>query len=261
MGFANGLPGIVVATTAMVVGVLAEAFYIYYVSRAVLAQLRTIPPASERLTSRRFLRFYFPLAMTSLVALLVMPILATSMSRMPHSLDSLAIWPTLNGFVFMFKAIGLSYNEVVVALVDRKGGYAALKRFTYWIMLCTTGLMVVIVASPVAGVWFGAVAGLPEELASLAVLAVWWTLPMAAMSVWASWHTGILVHERQTRPINESVILSLLVCVSIQLVGVWTPTLTGVYVAVFGWTGGQVFQTLWLSIRSRRLRGKLRLSQ
>lgn len=261
IGFAKGLPGIVVATTAMVVGVLAEAFFIYYISRAVLAQLRTISPASEGLTSRRFLRFYFPLAMTSLVALLIMPILATSMSRMPHSLDSLAVWPALNGFVFMFKAIGLSYNEVVVALVDRKGGYAALRRFTNWIMLFTTGLMVVIVASPLAGVWFGGLTGLPDDLESLAVFALWWTLPMAAMSVWASWHTGILVHAGQTQPVNESVILSLLVCVTIQVVGVWTQTLPGVYVAVFGWTAGQVLQSLWLSIRSRRLRGRLRLSQ
>ena len=37
---------------------------------------------------------------------------------MPRALDSLAIWPILSGLLFIFRSVGIAYNEVVLTLIE-----------------------------------------------------------------------------------------------------------------------------------------------
>ncbi|MBI3492052.1 MAG: gamma-glutamylcyclotransferase, partial [Acidobacteria bacterium] len=59
-------------------------------------------------TLKNFLHFYVPLAMTSLLVLLVQPIGSAALSRMPNALPSLAVWPVLAGLVFLVRSMGLA---------------------------------------------------------------------------------------------------------------------------------------------------------
>lgn len=122
-GFAAGrFPGIVVGTSAVATGVVAEALYAGLRVRPVLRE-RVFPNAlGEPLTRARFARFYLPLALTPLLTLVIQPIGALAMSRMPRALPSLAAWPGVYGLAFLLRSLGLAYNEVVVALVGLPGG-------------------------------------------------------------------------------------------------------------------------------------------
>ncbi len=102
--FYGKFPGIVVASSAVATGVVAEAIFIGIVVRPVIKNnLLPAPPVEPALTLRSFLDFYIPLAMTSLLTLLANPIGSAALSRMPLALSSLAVWPVITGLIFMLE--------------------------------------------------------------------------------------------------------------------------------------------------------------
>ncbi len=130
VGFSSkAFPGIVVATGAIISGVLSEAVFSGFIVQPVLRRDLVPSPAIEPpLSWGNFFAFYIPLAMTSLLTLIVNPIGSAAVSRMPQALDSLAVWPVITGLIFFFRSLGVAYNEVVVALLDKPFAYANLKR-------------------------------------------------------------------------------------------------------------------------------------
>ena len=246
------LPGIVVGTSAVACGVMAEAAYagltVRHVLRThVLGQVSDGPP----LTMLAFLRFYTPLMLTPLINFLAMPLAAAAMSRMPNALESLAAWPVLSGITFTLRSTGFALNEVVVAQMDRWRPVPALRRFTLVLSIVTTLALLAIAATPLAVWWFARVSALSPGLASLAAGALWVMVPMPAISAWQSWYQGALVHSRRTRGVTESVLVLLFVTACVLVVGVAWNVVPGLYVAAAGMVIGGAAQIVWLAWRSR----------
>ena len=256
LGTAIGnLPGIVVGTAAISCGVLAEALFIGWRVRPIVrGELAAAPDSGERLTARGFLRFYIPLAMTSLISLLALPIGSAAMSRMPRPIDSLAVWPVLSGLTFTLRSLGFAYTEVVVALFERNGAPRALFRFTVLLASATSAALLLIAASPLAGLWFASVSGLSAPLAALGSRAIWISLLLPALSVLQSWHQGILVHLRRTRGVSEAVSIYLTTSGLFLWLGVRSDRFTGLYVGLAAALAGYLAQVLWLQRRSREAR-------
>ena len=175
IGYSLGnVPGIVTATSAVAAGVLSEAAFVGMLVQPVLRnQLRQAPTLPTPLTLRPFLEFYLPLALTSLLGLAVNPIGSAALSRMPLAIESLAAWSVVNGLGFMFRALGIAYNEVVVALLDQHQAYLHLRRFALWLAGITTLLLLLMAATPFSRVWFQTISGLSPELTDLAVSGLW----------------------------------------------------------------------------------------
>ena len=235
-----------------------KAAYTAWRVRPVLVELRRQPARESAITLGGFLRFYTPLAMTSLMMLLMEPIGAAALGRMPQALACLAVWPVLFGLVWMSEALGESYQEVVVALIERPGGYQALRRFARALALTTVMPLVFIAAVPaVASGWFEGVIALPPELARLAHLSLWFALPMPVMAVLRSLFQGVLVHHHETRGIPESVALFLGAAVGLSVAGVMVGSIVGLFVVVPAMSTGMAAQTAWLAVRSRRFRAQM----
>jgi len=257
----GGLPGIVVGTIAVAAGVMAEALYVGLAVRPVLRhELPAELPGSEPLTLRRFLDFYVPLALTSILALFAMPVGSAAMSRMPRALESLAVWPVISGLTFTFRSMGFAYNEVVVALLDRPRAYPALRRFAGILAATTSLLLLAIAATPLSRLWFARVSALPPTLAALAGTALWITLLMPALSVIQHWLQGILTHGRRTRAIGEAIVLYLLTLGLVLGVGIRTARLPGIYVGLAATFLGYAVQVGWLAGRSGADRRRLAAS-
>ncbi len=253
VGYSMGsVPGVVVAATAIIVGVVTEAVYVGLRVQPVLRDhLKQAEPIESPLTFNAFLAFYVPLAMTSLLNLLVQPIGSAALSRMPHALESLAVWPVVSGLIFMLRSIGIAYNEVVVALLDEPGAAASFRRFTALLTALTSGLLLIVVATPLAGFWFGRVSALTPPLAMLAQRALWIALPIPGLNVLQSWYQGAIVHSRHTRGITEAVGIFLLTSSAILWAGVAWGQVAGVYVGLAAFGVGSLAQTAWLWRRSR----------
>jgi hypothetical protein len=253
IGYAiHSIPGIVVGATAVAFGVVSEAVFIGLAARPVVAnQLRAAPALARALTLREFYTFYIPLAMTPLLMLLSGPIGSAAVSRMPRALDSLAVWPVISGLGFAFRSIGIAFNEVVVALLDRPGANAALRRFALMLGATTSLLLLLIAATPLAGLYFGRISALPAPLAELGRRGILIILLMPAQAVLQSWFQGQILHSRKTRGITEAVGVYLAVNTVVLLAGIHYGGVTGIYVALAGLVAGAVAQVAWLAFRSR----------
>ncbi len=246
------LPGIAVATAAVAAGVICEAVFIGLIVRPVLkGGLREAPPVEPPLTLRAFFAFYIPLALTSLIMLLANPLGSASLSRMPQALASLAAWAPLTGLIFIFRSMGIAYNEVVVALLDEPEAAHQLRRFTTLLALATTGLLLLMAATPLSMVWFGNLSALRPDLAELAKIGLWFALPLPALSVMQSWYQGAILHGRRTGGLTESVIIYLIVYAILAGAGVAWGQTTGLYVGLGVLTLATLAQTVWLWVRSR----------
>lgn len=242
--------GIVVGTSAVAAGVVAEAIFVgFRVHPILVSKLMPARPVERKLTPRRFAAFYTPLALTTLITLLAHPIMSAGLARMPRALDSLAVWPVMSGLVFMFRALGFSYNEVVVALLDEPDAKPVLRRFSWWLAGGVAALLLLFCITPAAWVWFRHISGLGSDLAELGVAALWIAIPLPAIAVLISWHQGALVHMHRTRAVTESVLLGLVITVTVLVAGVAYGKFPGLNVLFVGAVLSGLMQVVWLAYR------------
>ena len=245
------LPGIVVGTLAVATGVMSEALYAGLAVRPILrGELRRAPEVGEPLTLRAFLRFYLPLAATPVLTFFAMPLCSAAMGRMPRTVESLATWPVLSGFVFTLRSMGFALNEVVVSMLDRAGALRPLRRFTFLLATAVTALLIVTAATPLSAVWFARVSALPAPLVALATVGLWLAAPMPALSVFQSLFQGAAVHSRRTRAVTESVVASLAATALALGIGVVAGA-TGIYAAILAMAIGNATQVIVLEMRTR----------
>jgi hypothetical protein len=255
----GSVPGIAVAGVAVSMGVISEAIYsVIRVRPVVKDELPGAPIVNPPLRMRAFMYFYIPLAMTSLLTLLVQPLGSAALSRMPLALASLAVWPVVSGFIFMLRSMGMAFNEVVVALLDEPGAAASLRRFAMLLASATTTLLILLAATPLSSWWFETVSGLSPDLAELARNSVWFALLLPAFNVYQSWYQGVLLHVRKTRGITEAIAISLFVSLVVLIVGVRMGTIVGLYVGWAAFSLGGLAQMFWLRRRSRPIFEALR---
>lgn len=250
----GSIPGIVVAASAVSMGVMSEALFVGLRVRPILQRLHQITPDGDPLTLKAFLQFYIPLAMTSLLTLLVQPIGSAALSRMPRALESLAVWPVVGGLLFLLRSVGIAYNEVVVALLGEPKAEESLRRFAQILAFVLTTILLLVAATPLAGIWFRGLSGLAPSLAKLAQTSLWFALLLPAFSVWQSWYQGSLVYFRKTRGVTEAMALSLIVSGAVLWAGVVWGQMTGLYIAQAAFTLGGLAQMLWLAYRNRGVR-------
>jgi hypothetical protein len=259
-GYSIGsVSGIVVATAAVSAGVLSEAVYAGLRVRPVVRdQVIPAEPVKPALTYRAFFAFYIPLVFTSLLTLLALPIGSAALSRMPEALASLAVWPVVSGLVFIVRGSGVAYNEVVVALLDRTGSVASLRRFAVLLAGSTTALLVLLAATPLSRLWFEGISALSPELAEIARIGLWLALPIPLLSVLQSWYQGTMLYGRRTRGITESVAVYLVTSAVVLAAGALSGGVTGLYVAVVALVLSFATQDAWLWWRSRPVFATLR---
>jgi hypothetical protein len=251
--FAGTIPGIVVATSAVSAGVICEAIYIgIKVKPVIKTQLIPQPEIKPELSRKAFLQYYIPLALTSLITLLSQPLVSSALSRMPRALDSLAIWPVLSGLLFIFRSVGIAYNEVVVTLIDKPNSYSSLRKYAFILVSITSGLLLLFTATPLSTIWFKYITALPASLIPLAKTALWFSLLIPGANAFQSWYQGIILHSGKTRGIPEAVALFLAVTIIAYLIGIYLINIPGLYIGVIGFSLGMVSQAAWLKFRSRR---------
>lgn len=251
---AGGLPGIVVGTAAVSLAVVAEAAYVGAVARNIVrGALAAAPAVRTPLTLRRLLSFYLPLAVSPLFTTLAWTLVSAAVSRMPRSLDSLAVWPVLNGLVFTLRSMGFAFNEVVVVALDRPSPRRALVRFTLLLVSAVTTALLLVTVTPLGRIWFSGVSGLEPALATLALQGLWFAIPNPAFAVLMSFYQGRLVHAHRTRDVTVAVILYVSVIAIVLSAGVRNGSVTGLFFGLWAILAGLTAQTIWLRARAGRI--------
>lgn len=200
-------------------------------------------------------RFYFPLALTSLIGLTVQPLLTFFMGRAALPLESLAVFPVVHALSFLFRAPGLAFQEVVIALSGRRLEHIApLRRFGIGLGLVTTLGLTLVAFTPLAGFWFGVVSGLQPDLATLAAEPARIMVALPAMTVLLAFQQAVLVQTRRTRAITAASFFEVAgIAVLFTILG-WRIGLFGASAAMFALFGGRLLANGYLWTRVRRAR-------
>jgi hypothetical protein len=204
--------GAYVGAAALSSGVCFEAVASRLMARGTVRDLLSTEGGdalpAEPLNYRRITHFYYPLALTSIIGLAVHPMLTFFMGRARFPVESLAVFPVVHALSFVFRALGLSYQEVVIALMGKDfEHYEELKRFAVVLGLATSGAMALIAFTPLAQVWFQAISGLSPELTAFAIVPARILAPFPALSVLLSFQRGLLVQGRHTGPITGATVV------------------------------------------------------
>jgi len=248
----HDIPGIIVATSAVAAGVVAEALYVGLRVQPILrTKLKSAPVVEPALTYRAFAKFYTPLALTSLMMLIVQPLGSAALSRMPRALDSLAVWPVVSGLIFMLRSMGVAFNEVVVARLDDPLSSRSLRRFANLLTGFSTLLLLIFVTTPLANWWLQDITALDPALVRLARNGLWIGLLLPGLTTFQSWYQGVILNTRKTRAIPEAVFVFLIITSTVLAIGVFWQKIIGLYVSLGAFVLGSLIQTLWLWYRSR----------
>lgn len=253
----KAIPGAVLAGLAQGLGVTSEAIFSGLRIRKFFPDIEETQKAEHRLTIKRFISFYVPLAMTSSLWLLWQPLISGSVSRMPDPIESLAIWSVVTGLLFMFRSPGVAYNEAVVALLEEPESYPKLRKFSWIASLITTGIAAIFVLTPLSRFWLTAGANLKPVDVDIARLSLLLGLPLGVLSVYISFFQGIIVNREKTGPVAEAVVLFLITLSAILITGVVTGFAKGVYIASGAFSAAHLAQAFWLLVRSRKHRQNL----
>jgi len=260
--FYNGsIPGAYVGALSLTAGVLIEAIFSRIMVHSIVRKIKTdtmsLEP-SDILTYRNIIKFYYPLALTSTLGLAVQPIVTFFMGQSLMALESLAVLPVVNSLVFIFRSMGLSYQEVGIALMGKRGeGFKELRNFAIILAISASVMLSLIAFSPLADLWFGQISGLSNELAGFAVLPTKILALIPGLAVLLAFQRSIMVTANDTRPITGATITEVLIITLILAVSILYLNSPGAVGAAWALILGRLGGNIYLFLPNSKAVGKL----
>lgn len=217
-------PGVIIGATALMAGVMAEATYATIAIRPILKQeLAPDQPAAagDPLTYSALFWFHLPLAATSVLLLLVQPMVTSSLARLPNPVISLAAWPILFQITLMARASALALPEVVIALNDKPDSFAPVRRFSFNLTWIITAIMLIFIITPLASFYIFVIQDMTSIVGGLVRSGVVYFLFFPALATIISWLRGLLINKRITKAVNMGMVINVVVTAVILLLGLY----------------------------------------
>jgi len=253
------VPGVVVGASALSTAVICEAIASKLMVRNFLVKLKSQENETQsELTIKKIINFYYPLALTSLLILGIQPFVTffIGQSRMP--LESFAVMPVVTSFVFIFRALGLSFQEVVIALIgDNREGYYQLKSFAIKLAVFVAGTLMLVAFTPLAEIWFRDVSGLSESLTDFAKLPLMIMSFFPAFTVLISFQRSVLVKANVTKQITYGTAIEFVGIIIVVAICIKYFALVGAVAATIAFVIGRMAACAYLippSIRALKIK-------
>lgn len=178
-------------------GIVLEALFIRFFARNTLEKIKN--KKDKPLFLKDILAFYYPLALTTLVGLSTQPITSYAAIHAASSLNSLAVLPFLNSFMFFFRALCLSFQEIILSLLgEQHENYEALRNFALKLGGGLSLIFFLLVFTPFNTFMVQKVFGFSSELSefSLLPLKVMGLVPL--LSVYICWRRSLFISLKKT---------------------------------------------------------------
>ena len=240
--FYSSLPGAIIGAIALSVGVVSEALLTRFLARhAINEVLQTEPKTEQQLSYREIWDYYLPLALTPFIALSIHPLVTFFLGKGRDPLESLAVMPVIYGLTFVFRAIGLSYQEVAIALLgENRDNYLKVRNFAVILGLSTSSCLSLIAFTPLSRIWFQDLSGLNDLLTNFATLPLQIMAIFPALTVLICFQRSILIVTRVTNPISISTAIEAVGIFSILLLSMLYFPLPGVVAASIAYVIGRL---------------------
>ena len=244
------IEGAWVGAAALTMGVSCEAVASRVMAGGALRNLMQTPGEATGAASSwvALTRFYYPLALTTLLSLGIHPVVTFFVGNSRSSLESLAVLPVIGALVFIFRSLGLAYQEVVIALIgDEHEGYSALRRFGLLLGLGVAVGLSLIAWTPLAGVWFRDVSGLTDELAAFALTPTRILAIIPGLTAILSFQRAVLVMRNTTNGITWATIIEVVGVLLVMWVAISFFDVVGAIAAAAALLIGRIGANLYLA--------------
>lgn len=245
--FYANLPGALLGGIALTSGVIAELVASRILAHVAIKKILSTENKDSVFNYTELVHYYLPLAMTPFITLGVHPLVTFFLGKGRFPLESLAVMPVLGSLTFIFRAIGLSYLEVVIALLGKNfSGYYRLRNFAFGMAFFASGSLIVIAVTPLARLWLSRVAGLEPALVSFSWLPLLIMAFLPAGSVISSFQRGVLMEGRMTRPVSTATIVEAGAIGTILTLLLIYSDHSGALCAALAYVAGRLLAVLWM---------------
>lgn len=248
--FLNIFDGVVVGAAALSIGVVAEAIASKIMCYSIVKEIKSREDHLEGeapLTYKGIYKFYYPLALTSVISLAVHPMVTFFMGHARMSIESLAVLPVINSLVFVFRSFGLSYTEVAIALMGENfAEYKKLRDFAIVLGAIVVIGLFGIALTPLAEIWFHQISGLSMELTEIAILPLQIIALMPALTVVINFQKAILIYSKKTGSLTIATTIEVIGIILVLFLTVELFDFVGVVAAVLGFVIGRVSANLYI---------------
>lgn len=260
LGALTTIAGTQIGALALICSVIAEALYTHRVSRTDVRQLLETPRPPHRppLTYGQVARFHLPLAVTSLITMLVNPAIERGLASMPDPTRSLAAWPIILSIMWFMRAGGMAYQEVVISLNDSEDHHRILRNITMRLGLGLSLTMLLFAATPLVKFYLSTIVGVTADLHGLVIAGAQAAFLLPLLTTLHSYFRALLMLSNRTAAIYQAIALGFTVTAVIVWIGI-ALGLHGILAASLGLTLGQAFELLYLYVSYRRGKADLRL--
>jgi O-antigen/teichoic acid export membrane protein len=246
-----GLDGALVGAIALSVAVTLEALASRFMAFKIVATIREKEnvKATERstLSYPNILHFYYPLALTSLLGLGVQPLVTFFMGHSYMALESLAVFPVVHSLVFIFRGVGLSFQEVGIALMGKQDeNYQLLRNFAAVLGGGLVLLLSIIAFTPLSQVWYQQISGLSPELSQFAILPTQILAIMPGLTVLLSFQRAVLVIHKHNGPITVGTALEVIMIIALLFFTIRHFDMVGITAAALALIFGRLLANAYL---------------
>jgi len=247
----SSLPGACVGAAALSAGVVMEAIASRFMARSLVRRLLAEPEndsvVKPPISYRSLAGFYLPLALTSVLALAIYPLISFFMGKSRLPIESLALLPVLNALTFIFRSVGLSFQETAIALLGHgAGSRRKLGSFALFLGLAASLSLGLISFTPAAFLWFHRISGLTLELTRLAILPIRIMSILPALEVLLAFQRSLRVKEKNTRPVILATAIEVSVIVGVLLLAISGLHMIGVHAAALAAVSGRLCANFYL---------------
>jgi O-antigen/teichoic acid export membrane protein len=246
------LNGAIIGTLSLSVAVSAEAVASRIMTHASVRHLLLKERESERseetpISYRYITKFYYPLALTSILSIGIHPLVTFFMGQSRMPIESLAVLPVIYSLVFIFRSIGLSFQEVGIALLEKNNNaFKLLRNFAFGLGIVLVCLLAFITLTPFSNIWFHKISGLSSGLAIFAKFPAQIATLLPGLTVLISLQRALLINSKKTKPITIASSIEVISIFIILFVSIVAFNLIGAIAAFAALIVGRLFANGYL---------------
>ncbi|RLB71437.1 MAG: hypothetical protein DRH07_06600, partial [Deltaproteobacteria bacterium] len=175
------------------------------------------------------------------------PLVTFFLGKSRDPLESLAVMPVIYGLTFVFRAIGLSYQEVAIALLgENRNNYLKVRNFAVILGISTSACLSLIAFTPLSQIWFRDLSGLNDLLTNFATLPLQIMAIFPALTVLICFQRSVLIVTRVTNPISIATAIEAVGIFSVLLIAMLYFPLPGVVAASIAYVVGRLLAVMAL---------------
>jgi progressive ankylosis protein len=249
LGAITQIAGGMIGALSLILAVGAEAIYTYFISRNDVKQLLKTPISNnlKALTYRDALKFHIPLAMTSIITLLIRPFIERGLASLPDATQALAAWPVVFSIMLVMRSGGMAYQEVVISMNQSQQHHDILRGFTFRLGAGLTILMIAFAFTPLINIYNNIILDVPENLRGLVLLGTQSAIALPLLTTLQSYFRALLILSEKTSVIYQAMIIGFVITIAIVW-GAISYGIHGILAASIGLTIGQIVELLFLLI-------------